>query len=261
VAAVRTASDLASLSRRLGDPALDFVVLGEGNTSARVDGKRFVVKASGASMACATADDFVAMDSAQVLCALDEADSDAAWRAALAEACPDRSRRPSIEVAVHAVSIGVCGADWVAHTHPTAVNSILCSRTPKLLAEPLFPDQVVVCGSAYAFVPYVDPGRQLGVAARVAVVEHRAKHGEWPRVLLLENHGMVALGQSADDAFNITLMMTKAARIVLGAKAAGGVRPLAQSDVDRLAAREDEAHRASILRGGGPLSARSLAPG
>jgi rhamnose utilization protein RhaD (predicted bifunctional aldolase and dehydrogenase) len=120
------------------------------------------------------------------------------------------------------------------------------------LALPIFPEQVVICGSAYCLVPYVDPGHQLGVAFRDAVITHRARHGDWPRVVLLENHGMIALGEGADDVFNITAMMVKAAAIAGGAAAIGGTRPLADASVQRLAGREDEAARAAMLRGTSP---------
>jgi rhamnose utilization protein RhaD (predicted bifunctional aldolase and dehydrogenase) len=43
-------ADLVALTRRIGDPAADLVVLAEGNTSVRLPGDRFAVKASGSRM-------------------------------------------------------------------------------------------------------------------------------------------------------------------------------------------------------------------
>ena len=43
-------TELLAMSRNLGDPSLDYAILGEGNTSARADADTFWVKASGASM-------------------------------------------------------------------------------------------------------------------------------------------------------------------------------------------------------------------
>jgi len=40
--------ELVEMSRKLGEPAADCVILGEGNTSARIDEETFWVKASGA---------------------------------------------------------------------------------------------------------------------------------------------------------------------------------------------------------------------
>ena len=52
-------TELVRLSRSLGRPERELVVLGEGNTSALVDGERFVVKASGTSLADAAPESFV----------------------------------------------------------------------------------------------------------------------------------------------------------------------------------------------------------
>ena len=45
-----TLDQLVALSNRLGDPAHDYVILGEGNTSARADAGSFWVKTSGAEL-------------------------------------------------------------------------------------------------------------------------------------------------------------------------------------------------------------------
>jgi rhamnose utilization protein RhaD (predicted bifunctional aldolase and dehydrogenase) len=51
--------DLVKMSNDLGVPGNDFAVLGEGNTSAKVDGDSFYVKGSGCSLATMVASDFV----------------------------------------------------------------------------------------------------------------------------------------------------------------------------------------------------------
>ena len=43
-------AQLVTMSNNLGDPALDYVILGEGNTSARADADTFWVKASGTEL-------------------------------------------------------------------------------------------------------------------------------------------------------------------------------------------------------------------
>ena len=42
--------ELVEMSRYLGDPGKGYAILGEGNTSARIDGDSFYVKASGTTM-------------------------------------------------------------------------------------------------------------------------------------------------------------------------------------------------------------------
>ena len=66
-------AELVSLTRRLGDPDADLVVLAEGNTSARLPDGTFAIKASGSRMDQATAGDFVIADPEPLLSALAEA--------------------------------------------------------------------------------------------------------------------------------------------------------------------------------------------
>ena len=51
--------ELVALTRRLGDPAKDLVILAEGNTSQLLPDGRIAVKASGVYMADASREDFV----------------------------------------------------------------------------------------------------------------------------------------------------------------------------------------------------------
>jgi ribulose-5-phosphate 4-epimerase/fuculose-1-phosphate aldolase len=57
------------------------------------------------------------------------------------------------------------------------------------------------------------------------------------------NHGLVALGQTPQEAFNITLMADKWAKILLGAYAAGGPAYLPDSQAERIDSRLDEHYR------------------
>ncbi|MCS6775348.1 MAG: class II aldolase/adducin family protein, partial [Chloroherpetonaceae bacterium] len=52
---------LTALSHFLGDPARDLAILGEGNTSARLDSEVFYVKASGKQLGTITPDGFCAV--------------------------------------------------------------------------------------------------------------------------------------------------------------------------------------------------------
>jgi ribulose-5-phosphate 4-epimerase/fuculose-1-phosphate aldolase len=70
-------------------------------------------------------------------------------------------------------------------------------------------------------------------------------------VVLLANHGMVAIGETAGDVFEITQMTDKAARIFLAAGAAGVVEPLSAAAVRRIDTRPDEDFRRRALRGDG----------
>ncbi|MEO5951603.1 MAG: class II aldolase/adducin family protein, partial [Chloroflexia bacterium] len=157
---------------------------------------------------------------------------------------------PSVEIFLHAICLAEGGARWVGHTHTISANTILCSR---LGAEPflnhLFPDGIVVCGVAPATIPYVDPGFMLGLAAREEFIRYRAQYNRQPKLLLMVNHGVVALGQTSTEVLNIMLMVDKWAKILLGTYALGGPNYLTQSDVDRIDNRLDEHYRRGRLAG------------
>lgn len=245
--------ELVELTRRLGDPARDLVVLAEGNTSTVTADGRFVVKASGARMDCAGAEDFVVAQSGPLLALVDR---DGTTQDDLSDALATGTvRQASIETLVHVAAIEAGGATWVAHTHPTAVVGTLAVKAAEhLWSAPLFPDEAVVVGRP-AWVPYVEPGLALGRAVLDAVRRYADTEGRAPRLVLLGNHGIVALGRSAAEVEAITTMAVKAARVRLlagGLAGPEGLQPLDTTAADRLADRPDEVARRTLLRGTRP---------
>jgi len=236
---------LVALSRLLGDPARNLAILGEGNTSIRLEDGRMLVKASGASLGSATPDDFVDVEPAALLALLDDpAADDATVARAFAEVEARTGRRPSVEAMLHAVCLELGGARAVGHTHPVPVLAILCSPHAEALAtEMLFPDQIVVLGRSPIYVPYVEPGLQLARRVR----DELAERDEPPKAIYLGNHGLFALGRTPEEVVRITEMAVKAALVLAGALAAGGVRALSPSAADRIHARPDEHYRRGAL--------------
>jgi rhamnose utilization protein RhaD (predicted bifunctional aldolase and dehydrogenase) len=165
-----------------------------------------------------------------------------------AKADPGAAAHPSVETLLHAVCLQLDGVGLVAHTHPSAVNAVTCSRGfADALRAPLFPDQVVVCGPASVVVPYVDPGVPLAREVHRRVQGFVREHGEAPRTVFLQNHGLVALGASATQVEGVTAMAVKAARILIGTHALGGPRPMPPEAVARIHSRPDEHHRQRVL--------------
>ena len=247
-------AELVALTRRLGDPAADLVVLAEGNTSVRLPGDRFAVKASGSRMDLAEAGDFVVGDLPELVDVLERGDADQEALSRLLSAGPAREQaeaiphRASIETLVHVVALAA-GASWVAHTHPTAVVGLLAvAQARELWEAPLFPDEAVVLGEP-VWVPYAAPGIALGAGVHAAVRERLDRDGVPPRLVLLGNHGIVALGASAVEVETITTMAVKAARVRAVALGAGTPAPLGIDHARELAGRPDEAARRTLLGG------------
>ncbi len=96
------------------------------------------------------------------------------------------------------------------------------------------------------FVSY--PDRQ-GSNLRDAVRDRLDRDGVAPRLVLLGNHGIVALGATATEVETITTMAVKAARIRSVGLGAGTLAPLGVEHARELAGRPDEAARRTLLGG------------
>jgi rhamnose utilization protein RhaD (predicted bifunctional aldolase and dehydrogenase) len=240
-------AELVAMSRRLGDPAMDYVILGEGNSSAGVDDETFYVKASGVSLRDIGEEGFVRVRRRPILELLDRervTDEEVRDGMLAARVDPGSPVRPSVETLFHACLLDLPGVRFVGHTHPTPVNAVLCSRdAERALAGRLFPDEIVCCGPAPAFVPYVDPGQPLSRAIRDAVRAYMEEQGIIPRIILMRNHGLIALGKSVQEVESATAMAVKTARILLGTAAFGGPQFLTPENVDRIHTRPDEKYR------------------
>ncbi|GHF26497.1 class II aldolase/adducin family protein [Pseudolysinimonas yzui] len=243
---------LVELARALGDASLNFVVLAEGNVSQRSSDSTLLVKASGRRMASADETDIVEVNETPLLELLDDpsADDGAVFTALSGSRIDPTAPMPSVETLLHVVCQQLAGVRFVAHTHPVEVNAVLCSVRPTALVDgALFPDQVVVLGRHQLLVPYADPGLALARLARQALDEHVLAHSSYPKAVYLQNHGLFALGESAQEVINITVMAQKVAQITLGALALGGPAFLTHDQAMRIDSRPDEVtRRAELVR-------------
>lgn len=177
----------------------DYVQGGGGNTSAKLDGARMAVKASGFRLGQVTREDAYAVLDYQRLRAFFRdpgnrslSDPEPAGRAAVQaagisiEGLP--ARRPSVEAGFHAL-LGT----FVLHTHSVYANAVCCSDDPAgLAAEAMDP-----LGLPWGIVPYIDPGTRLTFAVAEEAEQIRKRFGTEPAVLLFQNHGLAV---SAPDA-------------------------------------------------------------
>jgi rhamnose utilization protein RhaD (predicted bifunctional aldolase and dehydrogenase) len=240
---------LIELSHRLGDPALRMAILGEGNASARL-ADTFFVKASGSTLETLTERDVVECRLDGLLALIDrEVVSDAQVQEALMASRVDpEAKKPSVEALFHAWLLSLPDVAYVAHTHAPAVTGLLCSpRAREFATRRIYPDEVVCCDVASVFVPYTDPGTWLARAIRQHTGAFMRERGRVPRVILLENHGIITLGRSAKSALAAMLTAEKAANVWVAAAALGGPVFMTPEHVARIATRPDEAHRRRAL--------------
>lgn len=243
-------SDLIELSRSLGQPERELVIMGEGNTSARIDENTFWVKASGSRLHRIEESGFVEVGLQKVLAitaAETRTDGEVKAMLAASRVDPAATRQPSIETMFHAILYELTNTQFIGHTHPIAVNAVICSKdAEEMLAGRTTPEEVVYLGPESVFVPYVDPGLPLAHAVRKAVTGFLEKWGEDPKVIFLQNHGVFALGDTPMAVENTMSMTDKAVRILAGTMQFGGPRFMSEKDVRRIHTRPDEDDRRKI---------------
>lgn len=241
---------LLTLSHQLGGDRLRMAILGEGNTSVRLDEDTFAVKASGSNLATLKAEDVTSCAFDRLLPLLDKTSATdlEVDQALLAARLDSAAKKPSIEALFHAYLLTLPGVRCVGHVHAIAVNQILCSPRAREFAEKrACPDEIVMCGVASVFVPYAEPGLGLSQAIRREVVAYVKRTGRDPKIILLQNHGIIAVGASPKAVLGSLLMAEKAAEIFVGAAALGGPVFLTSDQCERIAGRPDEHYRQKML--------------
>jgi rhamnose utilization protein RhaD (predicted bifunctional aldolase and dehydrogenase) len=241
---------LLQLSHELGREERGWAILGEGNSSVRIDSDRMLIKASGTNLGRLREEDVIECRMSTLTKLLDRhsMNDEEIEEALLAIRVDQSSKKPSVEALFHAYLLSLPDVQFVGHTHATAVNQILCSRRARQFADRrIVPDEIVCCGAASVFVPYTDPGLKLAQAIQNRVKKFVYDRKLLPRVVLIKNHGIITLGATAEAVLAAMQMAEKAAQIWVGAAALGGPTFLTDEEVTRIASRTDEALRRRLM--------------
>jgi len=237
---------LLNLSHELGRDDRGWSILGEGNASVRIDSESFLVKASGCNLGTLRKDQVVQCKSLQLLSLLDRrsATDQEVNSALLASRVSGDARKPSVEALFHAYLLSLPGVTFVGHTHAPSVNGILCStRAREFAVKRIMPDEVVCCGSESVYIPYTDPGLKLAQVIRKATESFHKRMKLLPRVIVLQNHGIITLGGTIEAVLAAMMMAEKSAAIWLKAASIGGPVFMSKEQVNRIASRPDEVVR------------------
>ena len=243
--------DLLTLSHEFGREDRGLAILGEGNTSARLSDETFAVKASGTCLGTLKAEDTVEcrLDALLPLLDRDSLTDQQVDDALMAARVDQKAKKPSVEAVFHAWLLSLPGIKFVGHGHATTALQILCSPRARDFAEHrMFPDEIVCCNIASVLVPYTDPGLKLAQAIRRQTDAFIQKHQRQPRVILMQNHGVITLGATWQSVLAAMLIAEKSARVFVGAAALGGPVFFTEQNVQRIAGRPDEAYRQRALK-------------
>lgn len=185
--------ELIEISRFYGTNK-EYVIAGGGNTSFK-NGEKLWIKASGITLADIQKDGFVCLSRKKLQLisnkkySLNSDERENEVKIDLFNAVlGDDGKRPSVETSLH----DLVNYQFVVHTHPTLVNSIMCSKKAKEKSFELFGDDIL-------FIEYTDPGYVLFKKVAGELNNFRVKKGFDPKIILLENHGILVSADSFDE--------------------------------------------------------------
>ena len=218
--------DIIELSRLYGR-GNDFVIAGGGNTSVK-DRAVMAIKASGFSLRDIGEQGFVELSREPVRAILGRTYSTDPMRREAeikddlmkSRTRPEAGGRPSVEASLHEM------LEWrlVVHTHPFSINALTCSVKGEAAARELF-------GAEALWVPYTDPGYRLALLMQEKLADYRAAHGGDPRIVLMQNHGLVVAADSPAEIRSLTDEVVKKITRRLGAQLPRGERPVGEAAV------------------------------
>lgn len=194
-------NELAKISAYAG-ARMDFVQSGGGNASVKTTDRRMYIKASGFELRDIAGGKGIAsvrykspvrrnspgLDGTGKYPTSDELIQ---WNHQVINSA--NKLRPSIEVSMHAL-LGTV----VLHTHPIVPIAFLCIKQSKDLITSLFQGLI-----DFLYIPYAKPGIEIGVRLLRSLESSERKSAAQPPVILLENHGIVVHGETADEVIEI----------------------------------------------------------
>jgi len=184
----------------------DLVQAGGGNTSVKLDDHRMLVKASGINLTEVTLDNgYVAVDyifirtflSGFSLTKLDKKQREVVANESMQSSKLSAKGKPSIETFLHAML-----STYTLHTHPVSVNILASQGNWKEALSDIWPNAI--------FVPYQTPGIDLAMAMSDELNAYVVIHGYFPKVVFLQNHGLIVSSNNPTEVVKLTDQVSQA---------------------------------------------------
>lgn len=229
---------LLELAHWAGSHPARLVLGNEGSVAATLPGDLFAVSAAHTSLARLEAGSLVGFDlmKAQALLSLEDLPPKALAEAQTNPAAPV----PSADALAFADLFAFEGVQFALHTQPIPINQIACSpRARQFTDRRNLPEEILACGQASVLVPFFPPGLALAKEIRRRIALWRDRYKAVPKLIVIQNHGMIALGATVEEVQSVTEMAVKYAEIFVGAAMLGGpefLKPnyITQIDASRL---------------------------
>jgi L-fuculose-phosphate aldolase len=147
--------------------------------------------------------------------------------------------RPTCEISMHlGIYIERKDVKAVFHTHPPITVGLISAGVK---FKPFFPDFVAILGKRIPIIDYVQPG---GEEIRKAVCKEIKK----VNVVLLKNHGVVAVGESIKEAYTRSLIVEEAAKSLFVGIISGKMKYLKEKEIEGIENLEAEDYRKALLK-------------
>lgn len=154
-------------------------------------------------------------------------------------------KKGSMELGFHTFLLSYENINFISHTHPTKTLSILCSeKIIDFANQRIFPDQVIFNGEKSCIVPYSKPGDELTQSIKNEVSKFINHNGYFPKLILLQNHGIISCGSSIEECIIMTDICEKSAEVFLNTP---NIKFLTEKEVKSLSDDEKEKYRKSLL--------------
>jgi ribulose-5-phosphate 4-epimerase/fuculose-1-phosphate aldolase len=215
--------EIVTLGQALGTHAARLVLAEEGAVAGRVGEDRMAVSRRGAWLAGLTEEDLVQLDmqrynevNAQEVILPEDLVS--------ANITAENGAEPNEDAALFAWLLAIDPAFRIAaHIHPVVVDQITASPRARQFADRrTVHNEVLALGSASLLVNYTDPGLPLTREIQKKMILWRDRNKSVPRVILVQNHGAIILGESANALLRSIEALLKYAELFVGASLLGG---------------------------------------
>lgn len=194
---------IIEIGRRVYDK--EMVAGTSGNISCRLSGNRVLITRSGAAKGRLTRSDLLVIDGDGQVC--------------------EGTGRPSSEFRLH-TRIYAIRNDVAAVIHAHPVYCTAWATVGKPLPVNVLPEIVLILGDI--------PLAEYGTPSTDELPKSIEKMILNRDVVLLRNHGAVAVAGELEDAYNKLEMAEQCARVLHEAEAIGGARPLTSGQIDKL---------------------------
>jgi L-ribulose-5-phosphate 4-epimerase len=137
----------------------------------------------------------------------------------------DGNRKPSIETQLHCRTYaGRPDVFGICHTHSVFATAWACcnKEIPVIVAE-----LAGMIGGPVRCAPYAPMGT-------IELADKVAKHIGSNHAILMENHGMLAVGEDIEKAYGNAVIVEEAAKITLYAMQIGGMKTIADQECKEL---------------------------